>query len=160
MNLSEIKLTPRKFEDISAIEYSLYTCPLISWPNMKALVAEFRGECGHGSGSNADAAFMAGIVKAAQEAWPAAALILDWRQLKYEWGDEIVKPIDALGTRRVGDKSINAPAAVIISDLNRVGLTSLVKQEMGENPDELLFNSLEEALAAVDKQAHRIYETP
>ena len=127
---------------------------------MKALVAEFRGECGYGSGSNADAAFMAGIVKAAQEAWPASALILDWRQLEYEWGDEIGKPIDAFGTCRVDGKNISAPTAVIISDLNRVGLTSLVKQEMGGNTDELLFNSLEEALVAVDKQAHRIYKTP
>ncbi len=159
MHVSETELTPRRFEDLSSIEYSLYTCPLITWPYMNALVAEFRGECGEGSGSNADAAFMAAIVKAAQEAWPAVALILDWRKLKYEWGDEIVKPIDAFGTCRVGDKSINAPAAVIVSDLNRVGLTSLVKLEMGEEPDELLFNSLEEALVAVDRQAHRIYKT-
>ena len=156
MKLSKQNLTPRKFEDVSSIEYSLFTCPLITWPNKNVLIAEFRGECR----DNADAAFMTGIVKAANEMWFVSALVLDWQKLKYEWGDEIAQPMGALGIHRVNDKNINAPTAIIVSNLNRLGLTSLVKQEMDGKPERLLFSSFEEALAAVDKQAYSIFKTP
>jgi hypothetical protein len=156
MKLSETKLTPRKFKDVSSIEYSLFTCPLITWPDKNVLVAEFRGECR----DNGDADFMTGIIKAANEVWFVSALILDWRKLKYEWGNEIAQPMGALGIHRVNNKNISAPTAIIVSDLNSSGLTSLVNQEMDGKPEELLFNSLEEALAAVDKQAHEIFTAP
>ena len=43
------------------------------------------------------------------------------------------------------------PVAVVVSDLNRKGLTSLVVQEMGADPRRWLFESIEEAALAVDK---------
>src|SRR6266550_5869970 len=94
MSLSEIKLTPRKFEDLCSLEYALATCAMISWPymeQMECLVVHFSGECGNGSRNNRTgyAEFMSAIIKAAVEAWKPVALILDLRQLKYEWGDEM-----------------------------------------------------------------------
>jgi len=155
-----MKLTPRKFEEVSSLGYSIFTCPLESWTYMKCLVIEFRGECGYGSNSNGDAAFMTGIIKAADSIWHSAGLILDLRQLKYKWGDEMVKAIGALGSCRVKDSYMPFPTAIIVSDLNRNGLTSLAKAEMQVDPTELLFDDIETALSAVDRKAQQIYGRP
>ena len=188
MNLSEIQLTPRKFEYLCSLEYSLATCAMISWPQreqMECLVVEFSGECGKGTCNSRTgyAEFMSAIVKAAVEAWKPVALILDLRQLKYEWGDEMNGLFYACDSFQPGPltlrsifgvypdlaeselskmtkESLSFPTAVIVSELNRTGMTSLVKDEMGKSPDDLLFETLEDALAAVDRQAQRIFKKP
>jgi len=152
-----MKLTEHKLESLSSLSYSIFTCPLITWDYMECLVVAFKGECGHGSGSNGDAAFMTAIIKAAAAVWRPAGCLLDLRQMKYEWGDEMLRPICAFDPCHVGDKLVDFPMAVVVSNLNRRGFTSLVRQEMDGDPGELLFDSIEAALAAVDKQAQRIY---
>jgi len=47
---------------------------------------------------------------------------------------------------------LRIPVAVIRSDLNREGLTSLVRDEMDENPQEWLHESLEDAVTAIDRK--------
>lgn len=155
-----MKLTTLKFEEVSSLTYELASCPLPPWNYLSCLIIAFKGECGHGSGSNQDAAFMAGIIRAANEVWPPVACILDLRELEYEWGDEIARVFDTFDACRVGDSFIAFPLAVVISDKNRVGLTSLVREEMGQSPDEILFETLNDAFTAVEDQARRIYPTP
>jgi len=174
-----IQLTPRKFEDLSALDYSIFTCPLTEWSYKICLIIEFKGECGLGCKSNSDATFMTAIVKAACEAWGASALILDLRELKYEWGDQMTRVLDACGSfdtnrlllmsalgeelaapdvTKIPRAHLAFPTACIVSDLNRAGLTSLVKQEMGMSPDELLFQSVEAAVIAVESKLLRIFK--
>jgi hypothetical protein len=186
-----IKLTPRKFEDLSPLKYSLATCPTITWRNweqMKCLVTAFQGECGRGvDGDGGDyAGFMSVIIKAAIEAWDPVALILDLRELKYEWGDELTLPLHAPffdpgkvqhqsffgnrpklaegGLNGVANKSLAYPMAVVISDLNRTGLTSLVKDELSLEESENTINSsdlvatLEDAWENVDQRLQKIFQ--
>ncbi len=186
----EIKLTPRKFEDLSSLKYSLFTCPLITWPDkqdMVCLVVEFRGECGQGTQNYDYAGFMSAIIKAAVEAWEPVALIMDLRQLKYRWGDEMTKPFRACAPfqagstmlrsifgsypnlvesdlKKITNESLAFPMAVVVSELNRTGLTSLVKDELRRelgkemNPSDFLFETLEDALAAVDRRLQKIFQ--
>jgi hypothetical protein len=152
---------------------------------MKCLVVEFSGECGQGtknSGSGYEA-FMSAIIKAAVEAWKPVALILDLRRLKYEWGDEMSQPFNACDSFQPGPLSLRSifkvypdlveselskmtkeslafPLAVVVSEINRTGLTSLVRQELSKDPNDLLFENLEDALTAVDRQAQRIFKKP
>lgn len=178
--IKPIQLTPRKFEDLSPLEYSLFTCPLPQWPSKECLIVEFTGECGAGHQSNGDAAFMTAIVKAALEAWEASALILDLRKLKYEWGDQMTRVLAACGSFDLGRLQLMSafgeelavadvtkipkaylafPTACVVSGLNRTGLISLVKQEMGMNPDEILFETTDAALIAVESKLLRVFKS-
>lgn len=190
MPSSEVKLTPCKFEDLCSLEYALFTCPLVSWPEfseMKCLVVRFEGECGKGTSNTGQgfASFMSAIITAAIEAWEPVALILDLRELKYDWGDEMSAPFDLhkylfpeqLALRSIfgnyaelkqpdleqlGIDPLDLPFSVVVSEKNRTGLTSLVELELRvkKDPTTLLFERLEEAVAAVDQQAQAIFKKP
>ena len=84
-----MQLIEHKFEELSQIQYSIYTCPFSSKDYLDALIVSFHGEYGYGSGGADDARFMQAIVRAALAAWSTFGLVLDFRNLKYEWGDEI-----------------------------------------------------------------------
>jgi hypothetical protein len=76
------------------------------------------------------------------EAERAAALILDFRELKYDGGDEMGRTLSDLSWRY----GSTFPVAVIVSDLNREGLTSLLRAEMGSDPAEWLVDSEKAAI--------------
>jgi len=144
-----MELTERKLEDLSQLHYRFYTCPFFEHPSSKALVVAFEGEYGYGAKGNDDAIFMAAIIKAGLEAWGHSALIIDLRMMSYVWGDMIGQALTA-GHGRY----INAvfPTGVIVSDRNREGLTSFVRQELDEDPAKWLFESLADALRAVEER--------
>jgi hypothetical protein len=115
------------------------------------LVVAFNGEAGNTHQHVRTFAFMNAMIVAGLEAWRPDALILDLRHLRYEWGDEMAGTLGA-----AWDWSRNPfPTAVVTSDLNRAGLASLVEQEMGADPQEWLFGSIDDAVAAVDYQLVR-----
>jgi hypothetical protein len=93
---------------------------------------------------------MTAMIVAGLEAWRPEALILDLRQLRYSWGDEMHDTLAAAS----GWCGRSFPTAVVASGLNREALTSLVIQEMGGDPRKLLFESIEDAVAAVDRQQY------
>lgn len=124
-----------RFEDLSALQWSALT--LGTQEPWDALVLEFSGEYGYGCKGNDDGGFMEAVSTLARGLWPARNRVVDLRRLSYQWGDWISS---ALGGDRV---------AIVVSDLCREGLTSLVKQEMGRNPSETLFDSLEQAFQAL-----------
>ena len=157
--------------------------------SVSCLVVEFRGECGKGTQNECHgyAEFMSAIIKAAVEAWSPVALIMDLRQLKYCWGDEMTKPFHACvpfhagstmlrsifgeypnlvesDLNKIPNESLAFPMAVVVSELNRTGLTSLVKDELRRelgkemNPSDFLFETLEDALAAVDRRLQKIFQ--
>lgn len=111
---------------------------------------------------------MAALAMAGVEAWFAPAVIFDLRELRYEWGDELtrlfsVKPqtfhpeyvlYQTLSPTR---DSYQYPVAIVVSDLNRKGLTSLVAQELRKRPEDFLFDTLESAVVSVGVRLDRQY---
>lgn len=143
-----MELTPISFRDLSEIEAALFkgVGPTTGDP---ILVVRFVGTCGIGSGSNDDADFMRAVVVAALDVWWAAGLVLDLRELAYEWGDQMTGVLCG-GDRFCGVPSL--PTTVAVSDLCREGLTSLVGQEIGDDPKRWLFEDLEAAVAELEAQ--------
>jgi hypothetical protein len=101
------------------------------------------------------------IVMGGLEAWQPSAVILDLRGLDYSWGDRMqnvlgvpqrwYEPVYPMRAIFGGDQVPKLfPLAVVVSDLNREGLVSLVRDELQEQPDELLFESIEDAARALD----------
>jgi hypothetical protein len=68
------------------------------------------------------------------------------------------------GLNGVANKSLAYPMAVVISDLNRTGLTSLVKDELSLEESENTINSsdlvatLEDAWENVDQRLQKIFQ--
>ena len=78
--------------------------------------------------------------------------------LAREWEHLVFKFLSLLATRYFKLECVldgSLPLAIVVSDLNREGLTSLVKEELLEDPKHWLFESLEDALNAVDKEVKR-----
>jgi hypothetical protein len=181
MPMSEINLVPRKFEDLCSLGYSFFTCSLPSWPQLSqfsCLVVKFIGECGKDTSNPRSGYddFICAITKGAIRAWKPVALVLDLRELKYEWGDEMSFPFEMcqrmhllpspqIALRAIfevypklrepdleksKDSLLKLPFSVIVSDKNRDGLTSLFRQELKTDPEAFLFEKLEEAVDAVD----------
>ncbi len=144
-----MRLIERKLKDLSNLHYKIFTCSLPKRSHLDAIVVTFEGEYGYGSKGDGDAHFMAAIIKAALVAWRTSALVIDLRKMTYEWGDLIAMAI-AAGQ----DQYIDAPfpTAIIVSDHNRTGLTSLIRDEILGNPSEWLYNTLKDAINAVEER--------
>ncbi len=80
--------------------------------------------------------------------------IFDFRELEYTWGDQMGCLLDS-PTNWNGNENVR-PVVVIVSDLNREGLTSLVRDEMWSEPAEWLADSVEQAVSMLQsKFLHR-----
>jgi hypothetical protein len=153
-----MKATEVHLSDLSEIQYRYFTVDIPELQHLSVMIIEFSGECGYGSSSNADASFMEGMMAAGFRAWNPSCCILDLRKLKYEWGDmmcSLFNPPHELIS--LTEEEVEYPFAVVISDLNREGLTSLVSQEMSEDPATILFDSIEAAAQRVVEIAHKTY---
>jgi hypothetical protein len=134
------------FRDLSRIEYHLYLS-VASDSYEEILLVRFTGVCGVGSSGADDAIFMRSVVVGALDAWSPFGLILDLRHLDYQWGDEMTGVLCG-GDRHCGVSQL--PTTVLVSNQCRTGLTSLVAQEMGEDPAHWLFDDLNSAAAELE----------
>jgi hypothetical protein len=143
-----MKLTERKFQDRSNVVVLFSTSRLESrpWQNYEELlVIRFASTQ---PVNWKDIRFMDAMKLAGIRLWVPRALIFDFTELCYEWGDEM----DSLFRKSAADPSNESlPKAAVVSAKNRAGLTSLLRQEMGIDPETVLFNSLDEAVAAVER---------
>lgn len=157
-----MKRTPRSFRALSDLTYAMWTVELSS--SVDALLIEFAGEVANSKPTN-DAHFMDVVVTAALTAWESQALVLDLRGVRYAWGDWMQNALTS-GRRwhRARPQALRdllaifggAPLGpddfetrVVVSDLCRDGLVSLVRDEVREDPARWLVDSPEEALEAV-----------
>lgn len=141
-----MNLTKHRFEELSDLRVEISTCPFIGDTRSEALIVSFQGEYGVGSGGNNDARFMSAMVTAALRAWWCRGLILDLREMRYEWGNALLEAVDA---GKVRYTFAPFPTALVTSALNHQALEGLMRCEQ-QSPGEWLFSSMEEALAAVE----------
>lgn len=165
------RLSELRFDDLSSIRCRFFACLLPSGPSWEAIVIAFQGEYGFGCRGADDAAYMKAMIVGADAAWGPDAIILNLRELRYEWGDEMADVLSTAaclpGAGCVEEEAEHAPArcAIVASDLNRDGLTSLVDEELFSQPEDWLFSSLEDAVAATDRMVadrieHVVTERP
>lgn len=153
-----MKTTEVRLRDLSSIHCRYFIADIPELKPLPTLIIEFSGECGFGSGSNSDACYMEGMIAAGFKAWDPSCCILDLRQLKYEWGDMMTilfaPPHDLISTTA---EEVEFPFAAIVSDLNREGFTTLLKQELRRIPERYLVETLGEAVERVTEIARRTY---
>jgi hypothetical protein len=147
-------LQERHLSDLSTLRCRMYACSLIEGQDHpEAIIIAFEGEYGYASAGNGDADFMAAMTHAALAAWSPSALIFDLREMTYEWGDAIVRAL-AAGEGRYIDAQF--PTAIIVSPRNRDGLTTLIRDEIWQDPADWLFDTMEDAILTVRRKYEQI----
>ena len=130
----------------SKLPKDFFTSRLVEKNGRRIAVGVFKGEAAATHELNHSFQSIRGHVTKLLEDTVPDGLILDFTHLKYEWGDRmaccICDPKDEMGEE--------FPYRIVISSLNKVGLTSLIENELfDEEPSDWLVGSMEEALALV-----------
>jgi hypothetical protein len=133
------QLTIILFDTKPSIECRLASCRLQSFSEETCLVASFKGTIENSHDYQGGYSYMHAMIGSGFAACNPATLILDFRELEYESGDQMSKILD----QRLITK-------VIISDLNREALTRLIANVHFLDPKAELFDSLSDALNACD----------
>jgi len=120
---------------------------LPSPPHLEILVVRFSGNSGFGCANNSDAIYMNAMIRAGIAGFSCVGVILDLRDMSYEWGDMMLCPFGA-GFRYYVDSDL--PIVAVVSDRNRKGLTSLMVDEADTDPSTILFDTIETALDRLD----------
>lgn len=151
-----MELTEHTFEELSALKYHIYTTTLPNLPKIDVLIVSFGGEYGYGSKGNGDATYINAIITAAECSWESNCFVLDYRNMKYDWGDKL--PV-ATRHELLNDEELrilrvfNAmpkQEATLISKRNKKGIHSLTTPSQKD----WLFDSLEDAFAAFENAWH------
>jgi hypothetical protein len=106
------------------------------------LVVRFEGTAGE-----AEPHLMTAVVDFGVSFVRPRGVVLDLRGLTYRGGDRMSAPLDA--ARRRGR------AAVVVSDLCRAAITTLVEMELMARPEEWVFDDPDRAIEAVAETVRR-----
>lgn len=160
MTRPAIPLKPVTLSDLGTLDHA-YALGEVSDGQLPLLVVRLSGAAPREQDAIFDLA--SALVMAGLEAWQPWAVILDLRLLEYAWGDrmqnvlwapqrwyEAVHPLREVFTAGKAPKEF--PLAVVVSDLNRDGLQSLVSEEMKLDTTQVLHESLEDALHTLDQR--------
>lgn len=140
-----------KRPDPIPLRRDFYQARCLHVADKKVVVTTFRGEA---AATHELLHVFSAIDEALEEVLESehpAGLILDLRELKYSWGDEMARTLSLPSTWYGGD----FPVVVVTSDLNRAGLTSLVRDEMFSDPNEWLADSEDEAVSQLKTKLQR-----
>lgn len=152
-----MELVEHTFDELSALKYRISTTSLPNLPKIDVLIVSFEGEYGYGCKGNGDARYINAIITAAETSWENECFVLDYRNMKYEWGDKL--PV-ATGNQLLSDNEqrilrvFNAMpkhGATLVSKRNRKGIHSLTPASQRS----WLFDSLEDAFAAFESVWHQ-----
>jgi hypothetical protein len=139
-----MELKPLDIRSDVAIDHAYFETSLPSPPHLEVLVVKFSGTSGFGCANNSDAIYMEAMIRAGIAAFDSVGVILDLREMAYEWGDMMLCPF-AAGSRYYVDSDL--PIVAVVSDINREGLTSLMIDEANTEPTMVLFDTMDAALA-------------
>ncbi len=128
------------------------TVRLPSRNDRNALILAFDGEYRPGAMGNRDAGFMIAAIRRELEALKPYGLILDFRNLRYEYGDMMDGVLLFTEDTPLAD---TCPTLVVTSSLNRSGLVGVVVGLIGDSVAQWLFYSVKSALAEIDRR-HRV----
>jgi len=156
-----MELTERNFEDYSSIRVTFSTGKLNCLKcKRELLVIHFSSKT---DVNHDDLCLMNAMKLAASNIWFPEAIILDFRNLWYKWGDTMEflfqspymacdTPLQKIFASQGGERIL---IKAVCSDKNREGLTSLIRDEMEEDLTQVLFESLDEAVNALEAELNK-----
>jgi len=119
---------PVSIDSLSSITYQASVSPEARYP--KLLIVEFSGEYRSGGAGKPDATFIMAIMNALQRAWPSKAIVIDFRKLSYQWGDEMEWVYGIGSNPRSG---CNTPLSIIVGAQCEQALQSLCPDSFSQH---------------------------
>ncbi len=135
-----VKISEFRLFEISKLKHRAFVAEFGGKWNPAALILEFCGTYGHGSIGNDDADFIHMIRSGATAILNVEAVVYDFRNMDYEWGNRIWNVLPC--PRGEGEEAM--PTAMVISDRCRKGFSTCA----GMVPP--MFETLDEALVFVE----------
>lgn len=139
-------LKQTQISDVSSVRASYALTPLDDIYH--GLVVSFAGRYGYGGKGNPDASAMCAMVHAGIEAFGPAGVVLDLRELVYEWGDQMSEVIVAGMVHDVHD----VQCTIVVSDTCREAMRTLIEQEWDDDPRAWLFETIDAAFDALENR--------
>lgn len=128
--------SPMKPVTLASLSSITHRLALTEHGGHRLLVAAFAGEYRPGSSGSPDARLMTAVIAGALVAWPVDGVVLDLRELSYEWGDGMLSVFHP--PERT---SVPLSWAVVASPRSSPALHSLL------GGDDILFDDLDAAVA-------------
>lgn len=163
--MATIDLKPCRLADLGNIQCDYQSGTLAS--GHLVLIVSLKGSFRSAPNDSGGYELASALVMTGLEAWQPWAAILDLRLVEYEWGDRMqnvvsapqrwsapVQPIRNALTEQAAD--FQFPSVLIASATNRKALETLLEDEMGRNPREVVFDEIDEALGALEMQLRGI----
>lgn len=143
-----------RLSELSDIQVEYFIGPSKTVEYCDIMIIKYSGEYGFGSAGNSDAVYMKAMGRAALEAWEPDAVILEWSELKYEWGDMLALALDI----DIGRCEPALPMAVVVGPPCEEAVRTLllgINSEEGLETIEWMFKNKDEAIAYIEKQLQK-----
>lgn len=145
-----MKLSTVTLKDLSLLTHEVRLPETKKFHSPAFKVISYHGEYRHGADGKPDALYIMATAAAAHEAWYTDGIIIDFSDLRYEWGDNMEW---VLGIARTTPDGCSYPLVIIVGDKCREALLSLLRGKYAE----FCVDSLDEAvrLTGVKAEAYK-----
>jgi hypothetical protein len=143
--VDDVHLRPVSFEELSDLRHGVLVSGGTDGGTPEFLVIRYHGVYRDGASGRGDALYLVATAAAAREAWFAPCVILDLRELRYTWGDEMQWITDISWDRVT---RLHSPLAIVVGDRCREAMKSLLREEF----DRFCVDSMDAAFASCRKQ--------
>jgi hypothetical protein len=142
--MDEVRLRPVTYAELSALRHEIMISEAPQFQAPEFLVIRYFGSYRDGADGKSDALYIVAAAAAARKAWWCPSTIVDFRELEYHWGDNMlwVKGIASDGPK------LRRPLAIVVGDRCRKALRSLLREEY----ETFCVESLEEAFSLCRKK--------
>jgi hypothetical protein len=123
--MDDVRLRQVTYAELSGLRHEVFVSESDKTGRCEFLVVRYEGAYKQGSAGRGDALYIVASAEAARKAWWAPCTVLDFRDLRYTWGDEM-EWAASIGWDRV--TRCHAPLAMIVGDRCRSALKSLLEQ--------------------------------
>jgi hypothetical protein len=132
-------------------DYSLLKASFASACDDTVLVAKFEGDYRHGSSGSNDGLFMAATLAAHFALLEPVCLVLDLRELRYEWGNTILKAINFFYEFGRDEEEKNKGVVIVASKTVRNALAGL--EQLLTSGRRIYCEDFDEALSIAEREA-------
>jgi hypothetical protein len=140
MKLNEVTL-----QDLSAIQHTIRLPNFERFTSPEFKVLTYTGEYRSGAGGKEDALYIVATASAAHEAWYTSAIILDFTELKYEWGDNMGW---ILNIGHSGPTDCHFPLFIVVGPKCESALRTLLNEEY----EAFCYDSLDSVLSILNER--------
>lgn len=141
-----MKLSTVTLEELSSLTHEVKLPETERFQTPAFKVISYKGEYGYGAGGKSDALYICATAKAAHSAWYTQGIIIDFSDLKYEWGDEMSW---VFGIAQEGPTKCEFPLVVLVGSKCKQAIQSLIPSEYHE----LCSESFEDAVVLLERKS-------